>query len=660
MSKLDEILSKKPQVTPTKADLRQRLNKSAFLNENTGALPWIVNAVNSVNRGLTQVAETPYNITNRAPQLVNLLPGEQGVGTIDEMAKGTPLAKLFPSKDPLIDLAAEHYPGMGGVGGIKESNPNYPRTSQFMEDFGLGIGSMGATGLATALPGVAGKFAAFLNAPVKAAPIKAAVGEVAAAAGAASGREVADRADLGPVGRTAAEFVGSLSPGVLAYTGPAAAAKLFGREGGSEALAAMERQGVRPSVGMTGGRMASQLESGASALPFFSAVPENVRTRQFDEFSDALTGAAEKMRPVGSGPKRGIEMAEHTRDIVEGGAKKMRGSFGGREDALMQAIGPTTPVDTKNLRAALADQMQRGDAKIQRALQKELEDLDAISDAATGAVPYENLRKWRSNFGSELENQGVVSGAKKQIYAGVTKDTEAVAQAVGKGDEFRSLMKDQSKAYDDTLSLSEGGDLVQADITLAGGQSEKAGNLLRQAYKNPDRMEYLRRNATPEQWNQMRADIAADLGLAKAGAQDATGEIVSPNKFLTEWNAMDPRVKNMLFDDNLGTRQTLDDLALIADAFKQRGLEANTSRTAGTGMSAMGIKDVGKVAMGAGGYAIGLPKALLASGITYATVKGLMSKTLAKWAGGQTPSIQATVAARVPGAVARTLTEENE
>jgi hypothetical protein len=147
--------------------------------------------------------------------------------------------------------------------------------------------------------------------------------------------------------------------------------------------------------------------------------------------------------------------------------------------------------------------------------------------------------------------------------------------------------------------------------------------------------------------------------LAKAGAQDAAGDVVSPTKFSTEWAKMDPRVKNMLFDDDLGTRQTLDDLALIAEDFQRRGLEANTSRTAGTGLSAMQLKQIGTA--GAGGYGVHaqvVPEMLAAAGITYATVKGLLSETLARWAAGQTPTFKGSVAPRVPGAVGRAATDE--
>lgn len=648
---------KQPQSPPI--DLRGAIEKTNEKQSAQGVMPYVNNALGSVARGMTQVVETPYNIVNNAPRLLNLLPGDQGMGKFSEMGAktGGPVGNLFASmgEDPLIDaVASDKYLG-NDVGGIKKPNPNYPMTSNIAEAFGSGVTGMGMAGLAAKTPGIAGKFAQWMSAPVQAAPKAAVAGELASAAGGETGRVIAEKNDMGPVATFFAQLLGSLGPGALAYSGPAAVGKLFSREGGADTLAAMERQGVRPSVGMTGGKSAAQLESGASAIPFFSTVPENVRTQQFNQFDDALTGAAGKMRPAGTGPMTNqMDLSQQVYDIAEGGAKRMRGGFGQREEALMKAVGADTMVDTTQTRAALAEMLKTADAKTAKALQTEIGFLDEIADEATGAAPYAKLRKFRSNFGAGIEDDGILKGAKDQLYKGTTADLEAAATKAGVGDDFRSLMAEQAKAHADDVRLSEGGDFVQAD-KLGSGQLERSGQFLKQAYANPDKMEYIKRNATPEQWDSLRANIAQDLGLAKAGAQDAAGEVVSPTKFITEWNKMDPRVKNMLFDDNLGTRQTLDDLALIADAFKQRGLEVNTSRTAGTGMGAMEIKGGAKtaaaIATGAGA-ATNLPATLTAMGMTYATVKGLMSETLARWAAGQTPTAAGTMGARLPGAVA--------
>jgi hypothetical protein len=252
-------------------------------------------------------------------------------------------------------------------------------------------------------------------------------------------------------------------------------------------------------------------------------------------------------------------------------------------------------------------------------------------------------------------------------------DLQRAADNAGVGDDFVKLMDEQRLANADVnktpdVSLSEGGDFKELG-KLTGGEL-KARPYLAKMLASPENFEVIQRNATPEQMAQLRGDIVEYLGLVRAGGQDATGTVISPNEFLTKWNKIDPRVKNMLFDDDLGTRQTLDDIATVAADFKRRGLEANTSRTAGTGQAAMAISGMGDQARGMiqGGLGTGTavagyanPAATAASVVmTYATLKGLMSETLARWAAGQTPSLSDALVPRVPGAVGRGVTPEEE
>lgn len=679
----------------------EKINYSNFLDANKGTTPYLTNAINSFNRGMTQIAETPYNIINRAPQLLNLLPGEQGMGTLDEMGAevGGPIGDLFASlgKDPLIDYMGENYPNMDVVGGINEPNPNYPKTSQFAEDLGLGVGGMGITGLAAkfAPSGTSGKIAKSMYDTIEKSPVASLFGELMASGGAAGGREVADAYELGPGGKMAAEFVGSLSPGVAAYSFPETFSRLFTREGSKESLQALDRLNIRPSVGLTGNRTGGQLESGVSALPFYSSIPEHIRTTQFDDFSNALMDASNQMRPDGSIPQfKGAGLADQVKDIAEEGLKRAKDNFSTREEKILSVIGPQSPVDVTSTRRAIEDMIPKVDPEMQAALKHELGLLDEmritgkengltsktsdILDSSgkpiqtdvpvektvkTDTVPYEQFRSWRTNVGRRTNQPSIKGGQSKQIYKAISGDLERAADNAGVGDDFRKLMSEQRAAYADDVRLSEGGDFPQGK-KLASGQSEKSGTFLKQAYKNPDKMAYIKRNATPDEWNQLRGDIATDLGLARKGSQDATGEVISPNKFISEWNNMDDVVKDMLFDDE--TRSILDDIALVAADFERRGLESNTSRTAGTGLSAMSVQKIAdkmnpvNVAASGVGAAAGYADPITTTSVlatTYGLVKMLMSETLGRWAGGQTPTFTGTIGARTPGAVARATTD---
>lgn len=666
-----------PTAQPMTID--DRMVTRQLREQNTGVLPYITNAINGVNRGVTQVAELPYNIMNRAPQLLNLLPGEQGMGTLDEMGAevGGPIGNFFTNlgKDPLIDAAGEHYPGMQQVGGINQPNPEYPVTNRVTEDVGTGVATMGAGALmAGAKTGLSGLMAKYLGQPLLKNPVAAVAGETSSSLGAAGARAAADEFDVeNPVGRFALEMMGSMAPTGIPDMIEAGGKKMLSREGSDVTLAAMDRLKMRPSIGLTGNQNASTMENAAAILPFFGSVAKNVQTDQVDQFGDIVKNTATKVRPTGATSKADdMLIGEQIYDISKSGLGRMKGGFGDREDALMAKIGGQTPIDVTNTRRAIADMMPKVDPEMQGALQRELDLLDQMmvknktttmqskaskvlgpdgtpmtvdeSVTATNTVPYEQFRSWRTNVGRRTDQPSIKGGQSKNLYKAITSDLEGAADNAGVGDDFRNLMSEQARAYDDEIRLSDGGD-IPAMESIASSQVEKGKNYFHQAIANPDRVQMLKRNATPEQWKQFTGDTLQYLGVAKNASQDAAGDAISPDTFLTNWNKMDPRTRNMLFDDGEGTLETLTDLAIVAEAMKKRGNASNFSNTAGVGMSAGALAKAGGAVTAAGaGTTVGtlmggIPGAAAGAGITYATVKALMSQTLARWAVGQGASM---------------------
>lgn len=643
-------------------DVRAGIAKMRQTKENNSLKGQIHSASGGVLRGMLEIPEMPWNIMNNAPKLVNLLPGDQGMGTLDEMGAkvGGPLgnAMAFMGKDPLVKLV-EQVPGMQGLG---TPNPDNPITERVSEDIGTGIATLGAgalmTGAKTGLSAVLGRY---VGQPAVQSPVRAVASEVASAFGAEGGRQVADHYDVqNPVGRFLLEMGGSMTPAGAFDAVEAGGRKLLTREGADASVEAMDRLGIRPSIGMTGNRMGAQLESGASSLPFFSAIPEKVREDQFGVFDTRLREAADSYRPTGVASQADpVSLGEQVRDIAQGGADRLRSQFGQREDALQTAIGARTPIDVTRTRAAIEKMIPQVDPEMQSALQHELDLLDQMlvknktvtqqpvtktsnvlgadgqpittqttqaveSVTPTNTVPYEQFRSWRTNVGRRTDQPSIKGGQSKQLYKAITEDLQGAADNANVGDDFRTLMADQAAAHDDVT-----GDITRMEgITNTPNNIERGGQYLTQAFKNPEKMMTLKKNAKPEEWAALTGNIVEHLGLATKGNQNAIGDAISPNKFLANWADMDPRVKNMLFDDDIGTRQMLDDLALVAEDFKRRGLEANTSRTAGTGQAAQAITGIGAVA----GTAIDPVTTIGGLTLTYGTVKGLMSETLARWA----------------------------
>jgi hypothetical protein len=705
--------------------LEKSMENKQLRQATTGALPYLTNAINSVTRGVVDSTfELPYNIINNAPKLVNLLPGEQGVETLDEMGAkvGGPIGNLFArlGKDPIIDYMGRHSNLPNDIGSVSNPNPEYATDSRVFEDIGAGVGTLGAGAMVNTGKGLAGKFGEYLAgkggkvakyaaAPLNliesgvqgtgkailANPIASVAGETAASVGAGFGRQVADEYDIqNPVGRFALEMVGGMTPSGIIDAGQTGARKMLSREGGDVTLDAMDRIGMRPSIGLTGNQNASTLENAAAILPFFGSVSKNVQTGQIDQFGDIVKDTASKVRPAGAISRADDMMiGEQVRDISTEGLGRMKSNFGQREDALMSSIGARTPIDVTNTRKAIEAMLPTVDGEMQGALQRELQLLDDmlvqnkttamqpkasnILDAngqpimtnvpvenmtATNTVPYEQFRSWRTNVGRRTDQPSIKGGQSKQLYKAITQDLEGAADTAGVGDDFRTLMSEQATARDDTLRLSEGGD-IPAMEQISESQVEAGKNYFKQAIINPDRIQMLKRNATPEQWKQFAGDTLEYLGLAKNAAQDATGEAISANTFLTNWNTMDPRTRVILFDDGEGTLETLNDLAIVAEAMKGRGNASNFSNTAGVGMSAAALGAIGGGAGVAGlsSTLAALPGAAVGAGITYGTVKALMSETLARWATKQGVPLNELVGTKaVTGAAKAGVTTEDQ
>lgn len=146
-------------------------------------------------------------------------------------------------------------------------------------------------------------------------------------------------------------------------------------------------------------------------------------------------------------------------------------------------------------------------------------------------------------------------------------------------------------------------------------------------------------NSLPEEdRGNIRATIVDRLGRAKAGMQDAGGEIFSPAEFLTNWNKMSPEAKTALFGRDKKLSQALDDIAILADSTKQAQRFVNQSQTAGAQNymnvfnAAAGLGGAGGlVSLGAGNFGVALTSVLLPLVLTRLSASALTSQRLVRY-----------------------------
>lgn len=136
-------------------------------------------AAGGVNRGIAEIAQLPGAALNAAPQLLNLLPGEQGIG---------PIVEDF---NPLVDLVES-------AGTVEPETRGERVLSRVAEEVGASAVPQAALTARAAqlpralgelqqLPGVRGALDRIFSAPFRDAPGRANIAESVAAAGAGAG-----------------------------------------------------------------------------------------------------------------------------------------------------------------------------------------------------------------------------------------------------------------------------------------------------------------------------------------------------------------------------------------------------------------------------------------------------------------------------------------
>lgn len=174
------------------------------------------------NKGVSQVAELPYDALNNLPRLANLLPGVDDVGKISDMVSDIPvLSTMFAGEDPIQNAMPDP---------VVTPNTPYERVAERAgEEVGATVlPAAGITARAAALPtsitgmntsGIKGLFDRAFALPVRNAPVAANALEAVSAAGAGAGSQFAEETiDDHPLVQLLGGVAGGMAPNMLANT----------------------------------------------------------------------------------------------------------------------------------------------------------------------------------------------------------------------------------------------------------------------------------------------------------------------------------------------------------------------------------------------------------------------------------------------------------
>jgi hypothetical protein len=267
--------------------------------------------------------------------------------------------------------------------------------------------------------------------------------------------------------------------------------------------------------------------------------------------------------------------------------------------------------------------------------------LQALRQELNGTFTVAGMRRMRTALrdrfissglrGSDIERRvnQVIDAAGDDVVNGlIAQDRGVAARAYQQADRYwRERLQTIDKVLEPFIGNGQSGEqIVRSLQTAAKGNTEQLSRFIR---------------ALPaEEASTVRATLISQLGRPTAGTN--AGEAFSLNQFLTHWNAMTPRARQVVFGGD--SLSALDDLARVAKGSRQAQAYLNRSNTGGA---------VGSI-LTAG--ILGLPAVAAALGTSNAAGRLMASPAFARWLAGagrtRNPRLHVqgltTVAARNP------------
>jgi hypothetical protein len=259
-----------------------------------------------------------------------------------------------------------------------------------------------------------------------------------------------------------------------------------------------------------------------------------------------------------------------------------------------------------------------------------------VTDAKSGfgGVPFDALRSMRTAVGKELDRPDI-SGltqtpALARLYDALRKDVVAAADQSGDIASRAIRLHDRYVRFNREVNLPALQRIVDQDLDVAAANMALSGTK-----DGIGRLQLLRRNFKPDEWDTVSASVWQQLGNAKAGVREGaemgtSSYQFSPTTFLTNWNNLSDSAKTVLFS---GERYrniipAMNDMVKVATGARETGKMVNTSNTAGAQMVTSALLGGGGM-VGGGAAGLDATSALLGGA---AALSGLVltSNTAAK------------------------------
>lgn len=336
-----------------------------------------------------------------------------------------------------------------------------------------------------------------------------------------------------------------------------------------EAIKTLTESGIDPTLYLTTNSKALMgISDTMRKLPLIGGRLDDTAERAITKLTSNVDDAAARLGTATDKIEGGQAIQSGLNKFTDRTGKTIASNYQKVDDL----IPPNTPAVTQNLQDFSNQYVGNASANPLAASVAE-GDVLGLSRAAqkTTEVPYETLKKVRSKVGEKSGRMDAPSEY-KQIYGALSKDMEATAQGVSPeaaqaasraNNYYRAVTQRSEKLKRFFAQNQDGTYIMPPEKAAQASRSELA--LLKKTIPRADFDDYV-------------SSVVRKLGEAPAGVQNATGDVFSPNTFLTSYNKlMQSKKADVMFDS--ATKTQLDRAAKVAERFKQMGKQANVSNT---------------------------------------------------------------------------------
>lgn len=377
--------------------------------------------------------------------------------------------------------------------------------------------------------------------------------------------------------------LGALAGAGLGYGLGRAGAALAGRGGppappgdGARVLAAAGRQGVDVMPADVGGVMTRRFTSAAAQGPL-SAGPI---IRGGQRANEQMMGARDRIASSVGNAADPFAAGEAAQQGAQRYIQSSRQQVGALYDAARTQTDGVRPVAQRAIDTLDANLAQLAETPSTSApVTKALESLGADLTSPEG-LSIDALRRLRTNVRGQAYTDEL-RGTDFQRRANQVLDSISDDIAEGLPPQARAAFRAADTAHRERVEMID-----QVIKPIIGGRGDKAfppervfQNLQNATRSDTGKLRRFMQTLPDDEQASVRATVISQLGRSSAGTQNAEGTAFSAGQFLTNWNQLTPRAKDVLFRGE--TRDALNDLATIANGTKQAQGYANRSNTGG-------------------------------------------------------------------------------